>query len=110
MSLVIKPYPNIKGLIPPRRDDKICKKAKIQHRTIKFRHPWTNGMVENFNKKIRRKVLTKYFFQSIFEMMGKLIEFVDGYNHNTRLRSLNYKTSAQYLKEEKEIILQRIVS
>ena len=90
--------------------DKICKKNKIQHRTIKFKHPWTNGMIENFNKRIRRKILTKYMFQSIFEMMDKLMEFVDDYNHNTRLRSLKYKTPAQYLKEEKEIIIQRIVS
>jgi len=90
--------------------DKICKKNKIQHRTIKFKHPWTNGMVENFNKKIRKKVLTKYMFQSIFEMMDKLMEFVDDYNHNTRLRKLGYKTPAQYLKEEKEFIIQRIVS
>jgi len=40
--------------------DKICQKHKIQHHTIKFRHPWTNGMVENFNKRIKNKVLTKY--------------------------------------------------
>ncbi|MCX7928981.1 MAG: DDE-type integrase/transposase/recombinase, partial [Patescibacteria group bacterium] len=29
--------------------DKLCQQNKIQHRTIKFKHPWTNGMVENFN-------------------------------------------------------------
>ncbi|MEW6619222.1 MAG: DDE-type integrase/transposase/recombinase [bacterium] len=26
--------------------DKICQENKIQHRTIKFKHPWTNGMIE----------------------------------------------------------------
>jgi transposase InsO family protein len=90
--------------------DKICKETKIQHRTIKFRHPWTNGMIENFNKKIRRKILTKYLFQNIFEMRDKLIEFVDDHNHNTRMKSLGYKTPAQYLKEKKGITLQRIVN
>ena len=25
--------------------DKICIQNKIQYRTIKFRHPWTNGMM-----------------------------------------------------------------
>ena len=89
--------------------DKICKEEKIQHRTIKFKHPWTNSMVEAFNKKLKRKILTKYFFESIFEMMGKLLEFVDDYNQNTRLKSLNYKTPAQYLREKKNITLQRIV-
>ena len=105
-----KALPKHKGTKKTHPFDKICKKKRIQHRTIKFKHPWTNGMVENFNKKIRKKVLTKYMFQSIFEMMDKLIEFVDDYNHNTRLRKLGYKTPAQYLKEEKEIIIQRIVS
>jgi len=90
--------------------DKICKEHKIQHRTIRFKHPWTNGMVESFNKKIKRKILTRYQFQTIFEMMGKVIEFVDDYNQNTRLKSLNYKTPAQYLKEERNIVIQRIVS
>ena len=71
---------------------KICKENKIQHRTIRFKHPWTNGMVEAFNKKIKNKVLIKYLFSSIFEMNGKLIEFVNDYNHNIRLRSLGYKT------------------
>jgi len=90
--------------------DKICQENKIQHYTIKFKHPWTNGMVENFNKRIKRQVLTKYRFQSIFELNGKLLEFVDDYNQNKRLKSLNYKTPAQYLKEQKNITLQRIVS
>jgi transposase InsO family protein len=90
--------------------DKICQEHKIQHRTIKFKHPWTNGMVENFNKRIKNKVLTKYRFKSIFDLNNKLLDFVDDYNQNKRLKSLNYKTPAQYLKETKGIILQRIVS
>ncbi len=90
--------------------DKICKEHKIQHRTIKFKHPWTNGMAENFNKRIKQKVLKKYMFESIFELNGKLIEFVDDYNQNKRLRKLNYKTPAEYVKETKGITLQRIVS
>ncbi|MBU2461545.1 IS3 family transposase [bacterium] len=67
-------------------------------------------MVENFNKRIKRNVLTKYRFQSIFELNGKLLEFVDDDNQNKRLKGLNYKAPAQYLKETKNIILQRIVS
>ena len=39
--------------------DKICIQNKIQHRTIKFRHPWTNGMVERFNRTLRGKVLDR---------------------------------------------------
>jgi transposase InsO family protein len=90
--------------------DKICQENKIQHRTIKFKHPWTNGMVENFNKRVKKQVLTKYLFQSIFDLNGKLLDFVDDYNQHKRLKSLNYKTPAQYLKETKGITLQRIVN
>jgi len=89
--------------------DKICKENKIQHRTIKFKHPWTNGMVERFNQTLKEKVLTKYCFRSIIEMNGKLIEFINEYNMTKRIKKLNYKTPAQYLKEEKGITLQRIV-
>lgn len=89
--------------------DKICRRHKIQHRTIKFKHPWTNGMVERFNRTLRDKVLRKYLFETIFEMNGKLIEFVNVYNTEKRLKSLNYKTPARFLLERKGIILQRIV-
>jgi len=90
--------------------DKICINNKIQHRTIKFRHPWTNGMVERFNRTIREKVLDRQMFSSIFEMEGKLIEFVNMYNLEKRLKSLNYKTPALNLKENNNIILQPIVN
>jgi len=90
--------------------DRICQEHKIQHRTIKFKHPWTNGMVESFNKKIKKDLLTKYRFQSIFELNNRLLEFVDDYNHNKKIKSLGYKTPSQYLMQTKNIILQRIVN
>jgi len=89
--------------------DQICEEHNIQHRTIKFKHPWTNGMVERFNRTIKNQVLRKYLFSSIFEMNGQLIEFVNRYNQEKRLKSLNYITPAQYLREKKNIILQPIV-
>lgn len=89
--------------------DKLCKENKIQHRTIKFRHPWTNGMVERFNRKVRDKVLNKYVFCDIIEMNDKLIEYVNKYNFEVRLRGLGYKTPAQYLMDTKNILTQRIV-
>lgn len=90
--------------------DKVCQRNKIQHRTIKFKHPWTNGMVERFNRTLKDQVLKRYFFSSIFEMNGKLVDFVNRYNFEKRLKSLDYKTPAQYLKETKNISIQRIVS
>lgn len=89
--------------------DKMCQQHRIQHRTIKFKHPWTNGMVERFNRTLKDRVLKRFLFSSIFEMNGKLVEFVNRYNFEKRLKSLNYKTPAQYLKEAKNISIQRIV-
>jgi transposase InsO family protein len=66
-------------------------------------------MVERFNQTLKEKVLTKYRFSSIIEMNGRLIDFINEYNMTKRLKKLNYKTPAQYLKEEKNIIIQRIV-
>lgn len=90
--------------------DKVCQEHKIKHRTIKFKHPWTNGMAERFNRTLKDQILKKYLFSSIFEMNNKLIEFVNRYNFEKRLKSLNYKTPFQYLKERKNISIQRIVS
>ena len=67
-------------------------------------------MVENFNKRIKNNVLRKFTFQSIFDMNIKLIDFINDYNMNKRLKTLNYKTPAQFLKEMKNITLQRIVT
>lgn len=89
--------------------DKICLDNKIEHRTIKFKHPWTNGMVERFNRTIKDNVLRKYMFSSILEMEQKTIDFVNRYNFEKRLKSLNYKTPKQYLEERNIISLQPIV-
>ena len=66
-------------------------------------------MVERFNRTIKNQVLRKYLFSSIFEMNGQLIEFVNRYNLEKRLKSLNYVTPAQYLREKKNAVLQPIV-
>ena len=67
-------------------------------------------MVERFNRTLRERVLDKRMFSSIFEKEGKLIEFVNKYNFKKRLKSLNYKSPALYLKENNNMNLQPIVS
>lgn len=41
---------------------KICKENKIQHRAIKFEHPWASRRVDAINKKIKQKVLQNTYF------------------------------------------------
>lgn len=87
----------------------ICRKHRIEHRRIKFRHPWTNGMVERFNGKIKKNVLRKYLFNDVDDLKEKLAEYINKYNFTIRLKGLGYKTPADYLKITFNHSVQRIV-
>jgi len=89
---------------------KICRINKIQHRTIKFRHPWTNGMVERFNGKVKNKVIRRYLFKNEADLKLKLIIYLNMYNFDVKLKQLGYRTPADYLKQTKNISIQRIVT
>ena len=89
--------------------DQICFENKIQHRTIKFKHPWTNGMVERFNQKVKNKVFRRYLFEGITDLEEKLTDYLNRYNFEVKLRQLNYMTPAHYLKERFNYLVQRIV-
>lgn len=87
----------------------ICKEEKISHRTIKFKHPWTNGMVERFNRKIKDNVIKKYVFSDIDDLKEELVEYINNYNFKKRLRGLSYKTPNDFLRESYNYSVQRIV-
>lgn len=89
--------------------DTVCKTNKIEHRTIKFRHPWTNGMVERFNGKIKGKVIKRYIFEGRDDLEEKLISYLNSYNFDVRLKQLGYKTPADYLQSTYPRCIQRIV-
>ena len=88
---------------------KLCRKNTIEHRRIKFRHPWTNGMIERFNGKIKKNVLKKYLFTDVEDLKEKLTEYINNYNFTIRLKGLGYKTPVDYLKTNFNHIIQRIV-
>jgi len=89
--------------------DKLCQENKIKHRTIKFKHPWTNGMVERFNGKIKDKVFKRYIFDNEDDLKEKLYTYLNDYNFKVKLRQLNYLTPAEYLKTRFGYSIQRIV-
>lgn len=78
----------------------LCNQNKIQHRTIKFNHPWTNGMIERFNEKIKDNVFKRYLFENIEDLKAKLTEYINHYNFDIPLRGLEFKTPADYVKEK----------
>jgi transposase InsO family protein len=43
--------------------DAVCKKHGIKHKLTKFRHPWTNGQVEIFNKTIKTDNAGVFFYR-----------------------------------------------
>lgn len=67
-------------------------------------------MAERFNRALKEKVLQKQLFSCIFEMNGELVDFINKDNFGKRLKFLNYLTPAQYLKKEKNLSRQCIVS
>ncbi len=89
--------------------DIVCKENKIEHRTIKFKHPWTNGMVERFNGKIKSKVFKRHILTDRQDMETKLIEYLNRYNFEVRLKQIDYMTPADYLKNKFNKSIQPIV-
>ena len=100
-----------KGL-PPRlrsRDDRgkelehpfteLCGKLGIKHKRIKFRHAWTNGMVERMNGKIKNATVKKYVYQNYKQLERDLIGYINHYNLETKLKSLNRKTPFEKVVE-----------
>jgi len=77
--------------------DKVCKKHNIMHRLIKFAHPWTNGMVERFNRKVKQNVIRRYLFDNVKELDRELISYVNRYNFELKLQQLNRKSPFEYL-------------
>lgn len=90
--------------------DKLCKENKIQHRTIQFKHPWTNGMVERFNGKVKSKVLKRFLFANEVDLKERLIWYLNYYNFEVKLKQLGYKTPAEYLETKFNSSIQRIVT
>ena len=89
--------------------DVVCQENKIEHRTIKFKHPWTNGMVERFNGKIKSKVFKRYLLADRQDLETKLLEYLNRYNFEVRLKQIDYMTPADYLKNKFNKSIQPIV-
>jgi transposase InsO family protein len=84
--------------------DLICKSNGIRHRLTKFRHPWTNGQVERFNKTIKDATVKMYHYDSFIQLEKHLQEFIFAYNFVKRLKSLKFKTPFDFLIERYKII------
>ena len=79
--------------------DVLCKALNIEHRTTKFRHPWTNGQVEITNKIIKQATTKQFHYANHEELKVHLETFLLYYNHQRPLKSLKLKTPWQLIEE-----------
>jgi len=89
--------------------DVVCLKNNTEHRTIRFKHPWTNGMVERFNGKIKDKVFRRHILSDRNDLETRLIEYLNHYNFEVRLKQIDCQTPADFLKNRFNKSIQPIV-
>ena len=80
--------------------DLLCKKHAIKHKLTKFRHPWTNGQVERFNRTLKDGTVKTYHYDSVKQLEKHLQEFILAYNFAKRLKSLKFKNPFEFIIEK----------
>ena len=79
--------------------DLACQGYGIKHKLTKFRHPWTNGQNERFNRTIKEETVRKFHYSNILEFKKHLKLFIDAYNGAKKLRAINHLTPKEKLLE-----------
>lgn len=78
--------------------DVLCQAHAIEHRLTQFRHPWTNGQVEVFNKTVKQATVKAFYYENLDELKVHLMTFLLYYNHQRPLRALKLKTPWQFIE------------
>jgi transposase InsO family protein len=58
-------------------------------RTTLVKHPWTNGMVEAMNKKV--KATKRFHYNNVDQLKTHLYHYLLNYNFNLKLRAIGRK-------------------
>lgn len=70
--------------------DQTCAAHGIRHRLTKFRHPWTNGQVEVFNRIIKGHTTKRYHYDTVTQLKTHIMAFLLAYNFQRPLKALKY--------------------
>jgi transposase InsO family protein len=73
------------------------------NKLTKFRHPWTNGLVERMNRTIKEDTVKVYFYSHFSELKKHLLLWLQAYNFQKKLKSLNFLTPYEKIKKLYEI-------
>ena len=68
--------------------EKICQDREIEHCSTLVKHPWTNGMVEAMNKKVKANTIKRFHYESVDELKSHLYAYLLNYNFKLKLRSV----------------------
>ena len=79
--------------------DEVCERNNIKHKLTKFKHPWTNGQVERFNKQMKDKTTKVCRYRTQAELKQSIENWLNWYNNECKLKSIKGKTPNQFLKE-----------
>lgn len=66
----------------------VCQAHHIEHRTTLVKHPWTNGMVEAMNKKIKTNTVKRFHYDDVDALKQHLYTYALNYNFNLKLRAI----------------------
>lgn len=76
-----------------------CHENKIDHRTTKVKHPWTNGQVERLNGILEERTIKRYHYQNHQEIYVHLKQIQTKWNYFKKHKTLGLKTIPEVLEE-----------
>ncbi len=77
----------------------ICELAGIDHRKIKYKHPWTNGMAERMVRTVKDHTIKLERYETLEETAISILQFQDTHNFKSRLKALGFMTPYQKTME-----------
>jgi transposase-like protein len=77
----------------------LCQKNRINHKTTKIKHPWTNGQVERVNGILEERTIKRYQYQNHQQIYVHLKQHETHWNYFKKHKTLNLKTIPQILEE-----------
>lgn len=80
--------------------DRVRDEHGIEHRFTKPAHPWTNGQVERFNRRLKEATVRQYHYQTTAQLNEHLQAFLLAYNPGKRLKRLAGKTPHEFICQQ----------
>ncbi|MFM7631008.1 MAG: integrase core domain-containing protein, partial [Alphaproteobacteria bacterium] len=77
--------------------DQICQQNNIIHKLTQFKHPWTNGQVETFNKTLKKATVKTYHYDDVIQLKQHLMSYLLVHNYQKKLKALKFQTPYDFL-------------